>query len=327
MGSRILSLKKTWVGYHYHSTHSSFARGVSVLVLKTLPFWLLDLALDPDGRFVMIHATIYSLTWTIVGLYLPPPASLSLLKQITSKMAEFASDNSMILGDFNLVPDLAMDRLTFVGHPCSGLAEWANTYGLTDVWRWRHPHTRAYTCYSASHRTFSRIDLVYVGGPVLPRVTDVRILPRGISDHAPLLMTLDPSVGSSTRLWRLSRFWISDITVDNQFHTELTGYWATNAGTADATTVWDTFKATMRGQYQTIIARVRRKRKADLMKAERDAASGEELFIRTRDSQQYAHLQLLTREVLNSGIRIKWDRVSSVPTMLHSTEGRGTNAA
>lgn len=150
MGSRILSIKKPWVGYHYYSTHSNFARGVSVL-LKSLPFQLLDLAPDTDGRYVIIHAKIYSLTWTIVGLYLPPPASLLLLNQITSKMAEFASDNNVIRGDFNLVPDSGIDWLMSVGHPCSGLAEWADPYGLTDVWRWRHPHARAYTCHSASH--------------------------------------------------------------------------------------------------------------------------------------------------------------------------------
>lgn len=127
------------MGHHYHST---FSRGVIILVLKSLPFRLLDLALDPDGRYVIIHAKIYSLTWTIVGLYLPPPASLLVLNQITGKMADFASDNNVILGDFNLVPDPDLDRLTPAGHHCPGLAEWAGTYGLTDVWRWRHPQSR-----------------------------------------------------------------------------------------------------------------------------------------------------------------------------------------
>lgn len=70
--SKTLSLKKPWVGHHYHSTYSNFARGVSVLVLKNLPFKLLDLILDPEGRFVMVYALIHNIPWVLVGLYLLP---------------------------------------------------------------------------------------------------------------------------------------------------------------------------------------------------------------------------------------------------------------
>lgn len=51
-GSRTLALKKPWVGSHYHSTYSTYSRGVSVLIHKSLPFTLLDLHLDPEGKYV-----------------------------------------------------------------------------------------------------------------------------------------------------------------------------------------------------------------------------------------------------------------------------------
>lgn len=92
------------------------------------------------------------------------------------------------------------------------------------VWRWRHPQSHAYTCHSASHRSFSRIDLAYAGGAVLPRVTDIKILPRGISDHAPLLLSLNLSMALEDTLWRLSRFWVSDAAVDGQFRGALLDY-------------------------------------------------------------------------------------------------------
>lgn len=88
------------------SFHLLFARGVSVLVLKMLPFKLLDLALDPEGRYVMIYALIQNLLWVIVGLYLPPPASLRLLNLIIAKLAQFPLDNVVLMRDFNLVPGL-----------------------------------------------------------------------------------------------------------------------------------------------------------------------------------------------------------------------------
>lgn len=47
---------------------------------------------------------------------------------------------------------------------------------------------------------FFCIDLVFAGAPVLSRVTDIQILPRGILDHALLLLTLDLSVDLADRL-------------------------------------------------------------------------------------------------------------------------------
>lgn len=89
MGSRTLSLKKPWTGHHYYSTYSNFARGVSVLVRKSLPFKLLDLILDTDGRYILLHVHIECLTPVVVGLYLPPPASLKLLNRITANSPNF----------------------------------------------------------------------------------------------------------------------------------------------------------------------------------------------------------------------------------------------
>lgn len=123
----------------------------------------------------------------LVAAAMPPPASLQLLNQITAKIAELASDHVVMLGDFNMTPDSGMDRLAAAGPHYSGLGTWAETFGLTDVWRWRHPQSRAYTCHCASHKTFCPIDLFFAGRSVLSRVQDVKILPRGITDHTPIL--------------------------------------------------------------------------------------------------------------------------------------------
>lgn len=167
------------------------------MVLKTLLLRLLDLTLDLDGKYVIIYAQIHSLKWVIIGQYLLPPASFLLLNQITAKIVGYATKNTVILGNINLITDSGMDRLTADGPAYSGLAAWAETYGMTDVWRWRHPQSRAFTCHSASHKTFSRTNIIFAGRPVLPRVTDIKILSRGISDYTSLLLSLDLSVSPS----------------------------------------------------------------------------------------------------------------------------------
>lgn len=70
IGSRTLALRKPWVGFY--SMHSAFSRGVGVQVHKSLQFVVLDLHLDPEGSYVVLHATCDRLEILIVDLYVPP---------------------------------------------------------------------------------------------------------------------------------------------------------------------------------------------------------------------------------------------------------------
>lgn len=95
-----------------------------------------------------------------------------------------------LLGDFNMVPSVELDRLHSSARGSPDLRQWADTYALTDVWRHMHPTLREYTCHSSTHKTPSRIDLVYAFNFALQFVRDLTVLPRGISDHAPLCLSL-----------------------------------------------------------------------------------------------------------------------------------------
>lgn len=95
-----------------------------------------------------------------------------------------------------MAPNPSVDRLKPGMGSDSPLSKWATLYGLMDVWRWKYPHDRAFTCQSASYRTLSRIDLIYITGGLLSRVIEVKMLPRGISDHSPMLLTLQTQTPS-----------------------------------------------------------------------------------------------------------------------------------
>lgn len=97
VGSKTMSLKKTWVGHYYHATYSSYARGVSILIHKSLTFEFLDVNLDPGGRYVLLHAIIDTLEMLIVGIYIPPPATTALLKTLIPILSTYAMDNIIIL--------------------------------------------------------------------------------------------------------------------------------------------------------------------------------------------------------------------------------------
>lgn len=77
------------MGRHFHATYSGYSCGVSILIHKSLNFELLDVKLDPGGRYVLLHACIETVEMVVVGLYLPPPADLSILHGIIPLLAQY----------------------------------------------------------------------------------------------------------------------------------------------------------------------------------------------------------------------------------------------
>lgn len=138
MGSRILSLKKAWVGYHYHTTYPTYSRGVSILVHKQLPFQLLDIRSAPGGRYIILHKLIASIPCVLVGLYLPPPVDPALLYAVMQIVIDYGVEDVLLMGDFNLTPAFDLDTLHSVSRWVPGLTELAHTFVLTDVWHHSH---------------------------------------------------------------------------------------------------------------------------------------------------------------------------------------------
>lgn len=114
---------------------------------------------------------------------------------------------------------------------------------------------------------------------------EVKILPRGISDHAPLLLQLNTDSPVGTGLWRVSGFWVTDERVTPEVAGEMNTYWLQNRATAPPPMVWDAFKAYTQGQYRMVINKVRKTNKLALEEVEGRAQSRVQLceYQRCRD--------------------------------------------
>lgn len=104
----------------------------------------------------------------------------------------------------------------------------------------------------------SRIDLALAPVDVLPLVHLVSYLPRGISDHAPLLVGLLLLPRSGLRVWRLKPHWLEDEIVQAECQRGVTDYWSMNQGTNGLTTAWDASKAVLRGTFMSITGILRK---------------------------------------------------------------------
>lgn len=115
--------------------------------------------------------------------------------------------------------------------------------GLYAMRRKLHPKECAYTCYSKTHNTLSRIDLTLCSADLIPYIVDVNIEPRGISDHSPLVVHLTSGHQASNMSWRLNPFWLELFPKEDAISTRIVDFWSLNLGSAPIQVVWDALKA------------------------------------------------------------------------------------
>lgn len=114
-----------------------------------------------------------------MGLYLPPPADVSVLKVVMQKVIAYGVDDVLLIGDFNMTPSPYLDRLPSASRWAPGLAQWMGAFDLVDVWRYYHLHDKGFSCHSASFRAISHIDLAFASRSMMCRISETSMLPRG----------------------------------------------------------------------------------------------------------------------------------------------------
>lgn len=116
------------MGSYYHSNFSSYSKGVSFLIHKSLQFTLLDLHFNSEGRYVILHA-ICDRRGTVH--YSPG----LILHKITPLLAQYPMANILLAGNFNMPPNPSLDKFSFDPVTDSPLSLWVEVYGLSDVWQ------------------------------------------------------------------------------------------------------------------------------------------------------------------------------------------------
>lgn len=157
------ALKRPWVGWVYHSTHTNQSRAVSILIAKKTLFELTALESDQQGRFLFLHALIGGNPVLVLACYVPPPFSLEVITGGLAYMAQNPTVPAVWMGDFNMTMNPALDRPMQDGSHTNTpqqarLSHILIEFALTDFWRQQNPNTRAYTCHSIGRSTMSRID-------------------------------------------------------------------------------------------------------------------------------------------------------------------------
>ena len=135
----------SWVGKAYHSTHTSYSRGVSVLIHRSLAYQEMDAVVDALGRYVFLYCKLFTVTMILAFVYIPPPFSREVLQLLLSYLGDKPDIPVMIMGDFNACIDPREDRHPPArmpqGNRGTALSRWMGEVGWLDVWRARFPTT------------------------------------------------------------------------------------------------------------------------------------------------------------------------------------------
>ena len=182
------------------------------MIKKSLPFHIKETWFDNYGCFTAIHGEWEGEEVILLNVYAPPGLQAETLHRVGELLVNTPKALTILGGDFNLVLDTQIDRASTKPEGVATLGKlegFTQALGLGDIWRDLHKNKKALSYYSGAHDMHSRLDYMFTTRDGLCRFTEASYLARGISDHSPLIVTMQ---GGRTRergewimaTWRLA---------------------------------------------------------------------------------------------------------------------------
>lgn len=160
-----------------------------IAVCDTASFQLHSLDTDPNGRFLIITATI-NFCMTLVNIYALNTNQKSFMKSLFSRLQPHKTNPIVICGDFNEVMHPSIVSTSLTRRSPSSLQLLTSQEDLFDPWRYIHSNEKAFTFYSSSHRVYLRIYLFLVDKFTLQKVASTSIGMITWSNRAPITLEL-----------------------------------------------------------------------------------------------------------------------------------------
>ena len=142
--------------------------------------------------------------------------------------------------------------------------------GLGDSWRLQHPTTRQYTFFSPVHHSYSRIDFFFTSNTIISDISNSKIHPIIISDHAPVTITWSHNQQHKhTPRWRFNTSLLDDPDFDSYHKREWASFLEINdSPESSPTLIWETGKAVLRGRIISFSVHKKKKEKEQEVRLE-----------------------------------------------------------
>lgn len=147
---------------HYHvigsSTSGTKTKGVAIVARRSFGMKIQDTWSDAEGRLTIVKTEISNRKIAFISVYAPNCFDRVFYDNLSSSMLELSDYSFIVGGDFNAVWKAASDRTGKSETRDQKLASaalqaWANSLGLTDLWRLTNPSISDYSFFSARHKS------------------------------------------------------------------------------------------------------------------------------------------------------------------------------
>ena len=199
--------KKNFQDYQIICSLGTWTAGGSMVMVKNRVS-LVDAGTDHAGRIAVAKISLNQCPIAIVSVYAPAQARER--QSFFKDLHLFIPSAKWILigGDFNCAPDVKRDRSTSSVQTdersyASLRREFITPLCLTELFRFKHPRTIAYSYHSDQQNFHSRIDLFFGTELVKKNTLQINYVPLAISDHDALTTTLSipTSAACEYRRW------------------------------------------------------------------------------------------------------------------------------
>ncbi len=207
---------------------------------------------------MLIHGVVIVNTQvTLISIYTPNEDDPSFYQNLFYTISTY-SGQYVIGGDFNCVLDIQLDRSTGIDstHQKSRRKIKRNVkdLNLTEIWIHLNPNKREYSCFSNTHKTYSRIDYFIVSSNLLSKIERCWYDSILLSDHAPISLTMQFSNLKPTP-FRFQTSLLQSSKFVDFMDKRIEEYFSINTDQTSASTKWEAFKAYIRGEIMSYTSR------------------------------------------------------------------------
>ena len=204
-----------WGGKIIFCHGTAAARGIALLCSKETYAKLSNIEKDLEGRKIIVDLEEHGVKLTIAAIYAPnkdcPEFFIELGRRLKGR-----HEHKVVIGDYNLVLDVEMDRENTYCNNNKAKEEVINLsdeYQLRDVWRIQNPDKREFSWRKGKTYpvTASRIDYALVSGGIDQKVELSMYTSSIKTDHRAFYMTiqLDP-FERGNGYWKLNNTLLQD---------------------------------------------------------------------------------------------------------------------
>lgn len=294
-----------WGGHFLASNGRQNARGVAILIKRSLQYKLLQQVSDDEGRILLVEVDIQGKIYTLGSLYTPtqdkPQEQLQFLNQLEEKLESFSDTNIILGGDFNSTLNQDLDRNqppTKTGGPNQyreRIKALLEDNHLSDIWRLRNPSSRGYTFRRGSYA--SRLDYIFISDHLSETVSRTTITRESQSDHSLLIMECKQQRSSKgPGLWRFDASLLTNTTFTSQM-SEFLEAWEAPPELLDPRVTWEWLKF----QIKEFVIKYQAQNKSLRAKPSKTSAAGFKLYpiskTRRKETKNLSSLKSIQSDV------------------------------